>query len=168
MQTVESRQPGVPQRAALAQLQTCPREAPLVLPAIWISGRVEPDELGALVMSTRSYHDRRLFDAVVATSLNSSASTELRLAAFGVMASYFDPMILEIVFTAGVQKEVAYSFARTIDGRRPRVGPEPFRSDYEQVILQTWKQIQEESEDPVVAGAAEYLLGRMPIRPVRG
>ncbi len=89
---VRLRDPGAFE-SAVRTLSGCVEDGPRVLGALWLSPPANSGSRAALVRSTATLHDRRLFESIKTVVNSRTVSPELRVHAIDVLVRYFEPAL---------------------------------------------------------------------------
>ena len=105
--------------SAVRILSGCVEDGPLALGALWSSPPADSASRAALVRSTATLRDRRLFESVKSVAGGRAVSSELRFQAIDVLVRYFDPS-LSVVRWRGKLTTMQIDHApETVKGQQP-------------------------------------------------
>jgi hypothetical protein len=142
---------------SLRTLINCERSAGEAHSRVWSTPALTTDELKALAYASRSVRDRRIMDAVMSKASDAAASSDVRLAALTVLASYIDPSIVELreasTWDYPEQRSMIYQSAHARQVR----GTVPLGQGYVATIMDRFAEIAGADPDERLAAAAEFL-----------
>jgi len=86
---------------ALAGLLSCSQTGPSIIVEEWARSDLPPNRLAALSRASGTLRDQRIYDAVTARVLDSSAEDRVRLEGMGVLVRYFDQCLAVLLREPG-------------------------------------------------------------------
>lgn len=151
---------------ALRRLQTCSSEAPVALMQRWAAPPTDSAELRIFAGVTAHVRDRRLVDATIAAVRARALPTSARLAALGVLVTYYRPDLYAV-----------FPVTPTGTGQRPRdyvqighwgdpvsfPGSQPLtEATVRQEVLEVLQELAANESDLRLRMAAAYLADFLP------
>lgn len=144
----------------LVEIQSCPDEGPGVLAAIWRTPPGDSATLALLQGVTAHLRDRSLVELSSQIAQDFARPTEVRLAAIGVLVTYYDSTLAAVFPNPGVQAQPR-DYVRlawqtdpiAIKGRQPLI-----RAETNKLVLEVLARLASGDADDRVRKSAQYLV----------